>query len=259
MRNPHALHRQPALVIDPEELAARARGDRGFGPLVKLLRDQGRVPAGEVVRLVPGGTEADLRRIEAGTWRPTVDWVRGYAMATAATFTFLFDVWDREAPGTADRMTVAEAVAMCTRLRETAAGVVCPVCAAKVVARKRTINAPVASFVSWLARNYCGTPLDAIAWVDANTHLSRGGTYARAVHWGLAVRQPGLEPLWSPTDKGRRWAAGMAKVHKHAVLYRTKVLRFEGDMVTITDIAQGEDIQRGLGPTPSLPGLDGSP
>jgi hypothetical protein len=256
VRNPHALRTATIVREDPEELAARARGDRGFGPLVHMLREQGSVEPGDVVRLVAGGTEQDLRRLEAGTWRPTVDWVRAYSMATTATFTFLFDVWDREAPNASERMTVAEAVSMCARLRETGAGVVCPVCAAKVVARKRTINAPVASFVAWLARRFNGhDPLDVIAWVDANTTLSRGGTYARAKHWGLALREAGQEPLWRPTDKGRRWAAGLVKVHRHAVLFRGEVLRFEGDLVAITDVASGEEIQRGLGPTPALPGM----
>ena len=254
MRNPHALRSAPS--VDPAELEARARGERGFGPLVRHLREVGRVSPSEVVRHVPGGSEADIYRIEAGTWRPTVDWVRAYSMATTATFTFLFDVWDREAPGAAERMTVAEAIAMCLRLRETGAGVECPVCEAKVVARKRTINAPVASFVAWLSRRYNGhDSIDVIAWVDANERLSRGGTYARAKHWGLAVREFGQEPLWRPTDKGRRWAGGLVKVHKHAVLFRGQVLRFEGDLVGITDVAKGEDIQRGLGSTPQLPGF----
>jgi hypothetical protein len=258
MRNPLAF-RRPVVAVptppDPAELAALERGDRGFGPLVRLLREREKVPAAAVLRLVPGASEEDLARVESGAWRPSVDWVRAYAMATTATFTSLFDVWDREAPGGAERMTVAEAVAMCSRLRETSKGVVCPVCAALVVVRKRTLNEPVASFVAWLSRHYNGRPLNALGWVDTHEHLSRGGTYARAAHWGLATREPGEEPLWSPTNKGRRWAAGLTKVHRHAVIFRGAVLRFDGAEVGIADVASGEEIQRGMGPTPMLPGV----
>jgi hypothetical protein len=141
------------------------------------------------------------------------------------------------------------------RLMETPRGVTCPCCGAPAVARKRTINAPVASFVSWLARNFYGSPLNALGWVDANPMLSRGGTYARARHWGLATRTQGEEPLWTPTEQGRRWAFGLAKVHRQAVLFRGAVLRFEGAMVAISEVADGEDIQRGLAKAPALPGF----
>jgi hypothetical protein len=210
-----------------------------------------------VIRLVQGGTEHDLLAIEAGSLRPTVDWVRAYAMATTATFTHLFDVWDREGPDAANRMTVAEATAMLTRLMLTTDGAICPCCSGHVVARKRTINEPVASFVTWLVRRYTGSPIHAGAWKEANPTLARGGTYARAKHWQLATREPGQAPLWSPTEHGKRWAWGMVEVHQHAVLHRNRVLRFEGGTVSIDAVLPGssDDHKRGIGRTPELPGL----
>ena len=247
-----------AAAPSPEESAAIARGDRGFAPLVRLLRATERVPAADVLRLVPGASPDDLHRVELGSWRPGVDWVRAYAMTTSATFSFLFDVWDREAPGTADRMTVGEAVAMVQRLLETPDGVVCPCCEAKAVARKRTLTEPMASFVAWLARTYVGTPLDARRWVDAHPQYSRGGDYAKVRHWGLAQRVLGQDPLWYPTDKGKRWAWGTVAVKRRVVLFRNRVIRFEGEDLKIGDVAgDDEAIRRGMGPTPMLPGLGG--
>lgn len=226
--------------------------------MVQLLREANRVPMAEVIRLVQGGTERDLLLIEAGSLHPTIDWVRAYSMATTATFTHLFDVWDRESPDPASRMTVLEAAQMVSRLMETQAGVECPCCGGKVVARKRTLNEPVASFVLWLVKSYTGTPINVIPWVDANPALSRGGTYARARHWGLAKREEGRDPLWSPTEHGKRWCWGMVDVHQHIVLHRNRVLRFEGKPVSFDAVMPGSNDghQRGLGRTPSLPGLD---
>jgi len=251
-----STHRRPVVEqVDPAEVLARSRGDRGFGAMVRQLRDAGRVPLADVARIVPGTTEAMLLEIEAGKRRASIDLVRAYSMCTAATFTMLFDVWDREGDCAADRMTVAEATSMVQRLMETPDGVLCPCCGGKVVARKRTINEPVASFVAWLVRSFVGEPLSANRWADRYPKIARGGTYARARHWGLAVRSPGRDPLWAPTESGKRWARGISGVHRHAVLWRGKVLRFEGGLVKINEVASGEEIQRGLGPTPSLPGL----
>lgn len=257
MRNPHV--RAPVVLVDPAELEARARGDRGFGPLARLHRERANTPVADVVRLVGGGTVDDLHAIEAGRQRATVDWVRAYAMTTTATFTFLFDVWDREGPDAADRMTVAEAVTMVRRLIQTPAGVTCPCCGGLAVERKRTLNAPVASFVGWLVRAFTSEPLDARRWVDAHPEHSRGGTYARARHWGLAMREIGQAPLWRPTEKAKAWVYGRTSIHQHVVLFRNTVQRFEGALVHYRDVGPSDEVQRGAGPAPTLPGLDGSP
>ena len=155
------------------------------------------------------------------------------------------------------RMTVAEARELVTQLRATKDGVVCPVCGRGVHDHLRTAGKPMASFMHWLVANYNDTPLDIEQWKRENPHHARGGsTYSRARWWGLAMRERGQKPLWSPTLKGKRWAWGIIALKSKVTIRDNVPIAFDGPELLIHEDDTSIEPQRG-GTTPDLPGLLG--
>ena len=238
------------------EDAARRSGDRGFAAMAQQLRLDAGMTIGQFclpLRAL-GVTEANVRRVEGDEERATIEWVRYYADGLGASFSELFDVWDRESPNTEDRMTVAEARAMIKRLLK--AGVECPCCGRTCKERRQSLTPNMVRFVRWLARAHRGTPVPIREW--QREHAEYGGDYAKTEHWGLTRREPGRAPLWSPTLKGLKFARGQVKVHKVAILWRNKVLRWEGDLLDIHELLDEspEHDDRSEEPPPTLPGMD---
>ena len=248
-------------VVEAAELEAeseaRRRGDRGFGPLVRQLREDREVRLGALAKGISVGVVL-ISNLELGKVRVTPELIRRIANWLEAPFSLLFDVWDREAPDAADRMTVAEAQAMVKRLRSTGEGVECPCCGAKVKERRRSLTPPMIRFIRWLVREHTGEPVLITPWVkDSSQH---GGDYAKIELWGLAHRHPGQKPMWSPTPKGVAFVRGQVKVHRIAVVFRGEVLTWDGPKQDIDEMAN-EDVanevpERGDGPAPTLPGMD---
>lgn len=252
--------RKPAKVVEelpPEELEARRRGARGFAAMAQQVRIDAKLTIGQFVlplrRSGSGATEADVNRIERGKERASIEWVRYYADGTGTAFTAMFDVWDREAPGKEDRLTVAEARAMIARLLK--AGVECPCCGRPCKERRQTLTPNMVRFVRWLVQEYRGEPLEIRQW--QREHAEYGGDYAKTSHWGLTKRAPGKAPRWSPTLKGTKFARAQVKIHKAAILWRSEVLRWEGELLDIHQLLheKPEHGERGDGPHPTLPGV----
>lgn len=224
--------------------------------MVQQLRLDAEMTIGQLVLPLRslGVTEAHIRRVEDNQERASLESVRHYASALGASFSGLFDVWDRESPNTEDRMTVAEARAMIRRLLK--AGVECPCCGRTCKERRQSLTPNMVRFVRWLVSTHRGTPVSIRDW--QREHAEYGGDYAKTEHWGLTRRELGRAPLWSPTLKGTKFVRAQVKVHKVAVLWRNKVLRWDGDLLDISELLREttEHDDRGDEPPPSLPGME---
>jgi len=235
--------------IPETERAARRLGDRGFGKMVEQLRrDHGKSRI--VFSALAHCDAAALAAIEDGRQRATVEWPRIVAAVTGADYLQVWDVWSRGAPNGEVRMSVEEARAQIQRLL--GEGVDCPCCGRLCKEARRSVSKPMVRFARWLVRSYSGAPVDARAFVkQTNQH---GGDYAKIVYWGLGRREPGGDPMWSPTTLGYKWVRGEAKVQRVAVVWRNDVLRHEGKLVTPDDIEPETRPER-TGVRQSLPGI----
>lgn len=240
-------------TIDPAEARAMRDGLRGLGPMMKILRIDRGLTIAHVTQPLPYMTGPMLVEIEEGRQRADAEWLRFLAHSYNVPFTRLFDVWDREAPDKIDRMLVAEAAAMIQRRLHV--GVECPCCGRPCKESKRSMSRPMARFLLWLVGEHRGDPVDPRPWTR---HKDYGGDYAKIAHWGLATKMPSKEPRWSPTFKGRNFALGRVKVPRRVVIWRNRVLRYEGPHVTINEVL-GEDapdkLLRDFCQVPMLPGL----
>ena len=235
-----------------EEYQVARTGDRGFGPLVHVLRLDLEIAQGSMAAKlrVPAAFLAD---VENGKTRANAEVVRMLSVELDVSFAWLFDVWDREAPGTEDRMTVAEAKGMVRRLLSV--GVECPCCGRPAKEQRRSLTPLMVDFMRWLVGQYRGEPVLITPW--AKDHVQYGGDYAKVAHWDLAKREPGKLRLWSPTTAGRKFVKGQTKVQRTAVLWRNEVIRMEGKLLDIHQLAgdEGERPERTGERTPALPGM----
>lgn len=255
MRDAFGEVRGPPAVLTPVELVeldARRRGDRGFGPMVRMLRQDEGIRLGQLAQAV-GEPVSWISDVERGMVRADIETVRRIALAIGASFVAIFDIWDREGEASADRTTVAEATAMVKR--SLSKGVDCP-CCGRLARELRTSLSPfMVSFVSWLASSYRGEPLDVRPWAEENK-MKGGRNYAKVVHWGFAEHGHGRDPLWTPTNKGLKFARGEIKVRKVVVLWRNEVVRFDGKLVDISG-AGGSVVRPTREGNQALPGMGG--
>lgn len=242
-------------IVDPAEVEARLRGDRGFGPMIdQLLRAKS-------LSLMDLGQRTGVRvevlsTVLRGEKRATAELVRLLSVALDLPFPELFDVWDREAPGSADRMTVAEARDMIRRLL--AVGVQCPCCGRTAKQFTRGWRPVMVSFLRWLVANYRGEPLSISPWCDRDK--PPGGDYGKVKHWGLATKHPEGGKVWSPTARGIDFVRGNLKVPASCVVWRGEVLSWSEDLVDFDAICRGLAVS--VSPTPNretpppaLPGM----
>lgn len=233
-------------TIDPEQ---RRSGELGFGSMVAQLREDRGLSREQFVRplMRSGITAGDLARIESGEQRPSMEWIHYCADVLGVDRSRMIAVVDQfVAEG--NRMTVADARAYLDRHRED--GAVCPCCDRISQARRRSFSRDMAEFLLWLVQVCPPSPhpttASAKSW--AELHRARGGDYAKVVHWALAERMPGREPLWRPTLKGRQVAARHAQIHAVAVVWRNEAVAFEGPLIYIDQVPERpERPERGRG------------
>lgn len=243
-------------VIPLDEQRSRRRGDRGFGLKCRQHREDAGLTIQGFVEVAGDRVNAgEVRAVEDGK-RASVEWPRFVHEATGADYVELFDVWDRESPGGADRMTVSEGKTRLERMVRQGDEVICPCCARTAKARRRSFSPAMASFAVWVVRAYRGEPLDVNEWAGEHPKLARGGDYAKALHWGLVERVDGKEARWRPTLKGTKWARGQILVHRAVVLWRNNPLEFTGALVGIKDVLPNEHPVRGAGQSHLLPGME---
>lgn len=231
MRAPFG-NRGPSL--DPEE---RRTGALGFGHMVAQLREDRGMSREQFVRplMRSGITPGDLARIETGEQRPSIEWVNFCADVLGLDRGVLVAVVDGQV-AEGNRMTVGDARAYLDRHRDD--GAICPCCDRISQSRRRSFSNDMAEFLSWLVLacppSSHGTTASAKSW--ATQHRARGGDYAKIVHWGLAERMPGREPLWRPTLKGRDFALRQTQIHSIAVVWRNDPVAFEGPLIYIDQV-----------------------
>lgn len=216
-------------TIDPEQ---RRSGELGFGHMVAQLREDRGLSREQFVRplMRSGISPGDLARIEAGEQRPSIEWVHYCADMLQLDRGALMAVVDGQV-AEGNRMTLGDARAYLDRHRED--GAICPCCDRISQARRRSFSRDMAEFLRWLV-SVCppsphGTTASAKSW--AEQHRARGGDYAKVVHWQLAERMPGREPLWRPTLRGRDFASRLVQIHAVAVVWRNVAVSFEGPLI----------------------------
>lgn len=215
------------LFGSPAEPSAAAPEEKkvGFGDYLRLLREESGL-AQEYVERKLGLGSGGLIAVEHGRRKAPIEWLHPLAQLYAQEFTEVFDRWDD-----ADSITVAQAREHLRRALKT--GSTCMTCGRVAQESRRAFSAPMAHFVAWLSEQ-SPVPADPRPWFKET--YQRGGDYAKVVHWQLATRLPGRDPFWSPTERGREFAAGRVKIHGIAVLWRNAVTRFEGDHVSIAEV-----------------------
>lgn len=237
--------------VSAEEKDAKRRGLRGFGAYVSQVREDTGLSRVDFAAKAHCDAAA-LAAIEDGRQRATVEWPRIVSAVTKTDYITAFDIWSDDAPDGELRMTVDEARSMIKSAL--GVGVDCPVCGRVCKESRRSVSKPMVRFARWLVSNHRGTPLDARKFVESTGQ--RGGDYAKLVFWGLAKREPGADPLWSPTPLGIRWVKGQAKVRRIAVVWRNEVLRFEGKAIGASDVEDEPVRPDRTGERQSLPGIE---
>lgn len=208
---------EPATVetVDPLELAAMVRGERGLGGRLKALR----VGAGLSIDAV--GVRG-LRAIETGAEQATPEIVRQVAARTGGDVAALLVAWDAEQPDDA-RVRLSEARGMVTAALD--AGGDCPCCGQAVKVREVILTTKMAVVVRSLVRSYRGSPVK----------LDDGASLARdAVLWGMALQVTDVSFL--PTTVARDFMLGDVKLHRRITVWNGQVLRKSGKLVAWADL-----------------------
>ena len=192
-------------VVEPAELEAMVRGERGLAGLLRAAR----IGAGLTLDAVGGVPH--LRAIEAGTSRPTPETVRRIAAATGADLVALLSEWDaglvagervRLEEG---RTMVGEAIA--------AGGGSCPCCGQDVKAREVALSAKMGEVVRALVRGYRGGPVT----LEAGVALARD-----AALWELALPVAGAAFL--PTEQAQVFMRGELRLPRRLIVWQGKII-----------------------------------
>lgn len=154
-----------------------------------------------------------------------------------------------------DTMTLGELRVVL--LKRMIRGVRCPLCTHRVALRVRPFSYPILQALRWLVqasgekRRWVHVPSEAPSW------FLRSRQHSALALWGMAETfpvkssdSPG-EGTWRPTKKGVSFVQGWLKVPSKAVIYNSKVLGFEGELVTLSDIKAMPSDLSGTDPIPS--------
>ncbi len=132
--------------------------------------------------------------------------------------------------------TIKEAKAfLAQRVKVEGKATPCPCCDQTVKFYKRKLNSAMARALVTICRE---SPFD---WFHAPTLLGEGGgDWAKVAHWGLLESSPedstrggrtaGTHRI---TDAGRAFALDETTLPQYAVLYNRKLIRLEGDPISI--------------------------
>jgi len=191
-------------VVEPAELEAMARGERGLAGRLRAAR----VGAGLTVTAmgVPG-----LAGFEAGVLYMPPDVVRQIAIRTGADLAVLLAAWDAEQAADSrvrleeGRAMVGEAIA--------AGGGSCPCCGQDVKAREVALSAKLGEVVRALVRGYRGGPVT----LEAGAALARD-----AALWDLALPVSGAAFL--PTEQARVFMRGELRLPRRLIVWQGKVI-----------------------------------
>jgi hypothetical protein len=117
-------------------------------------------------------------------------------------------------------------------------GTVCPTCRQVVKAYRRSIHAGIAVAA---IRLYQATTPGEFAHLPTVEKPRRGGEGGKLRYWKLAVEEAerrddgGRSGWWCLTSAGRAFVEGRHRVQRYAWVYDGRLLRREGELVTITD------------------------
>lgn len=117
-------------------------------------------------------------------------------------------------------------------------GAACPLCRQMVKAYKRSIHSGIAMAA---IRLYQATTPGEYAHLPTVEAPQRGGEGGKLRYWGLAVEEierredGGRSGWWSLTPEGRAFVCGQHRVRRYAWIYDARLLRREGELVSIED------------------------
>ena len=191
-------------VVEPAELEAMIRGERGLAGLLRAAR----IGAGLTLDAmgVPG-----LAGFEAGILYMNPDVVRRIAARTGADLAALLAAWDAEQPADSrvrleeGRTMVGEAIV--------AGGGSCPCCGQEVKAREVALSAKLGEVVRALVRGYRGGPVT----LEAGVALARD-----AALWDLALPVAGAAFL--PTEQARVFMRGELRLPRRLIVWQGRII-----------------------------------
>ena len=116
---------------------------------------------------------------------------------------------------------------------------ICPHCNAKMVEYKFGFNKGLGIFLGKLFDSGKPEKTDNLGLTYAQRTNSQKLRY-----WDLAVpfiteetsRKRGW---WRITQKGIDFVLGKTLIHKHVIMYRNEIIRFEGDLISFSDVTDG--------------------
>lgn len=191
-------------AIDPAELAAMARGERGLAGRLRALR----IGAGLTVDAM--GVN-HLKAYEAGQVRPTPEAIRRIAERAGGDLAALLAAWDGEMPE-GSRMRLSEGRAMVDAALAAGDGS-CPCCGQAVRVREVALSAKMGEVIRALVRGYRGGPVDM---------GDRAGLARDAALWELAL--PVSAAAYLPTETGRTFMGGALKLPRRLFVWQGKVI-----------------------------------
>lgn len=113
----------------------------------------------------------------------------------------------------------------------------CPVCTQHAKIYRRKINSTMARTLITMFRNGAERSFVHTPSLPGDTHEA-----SQLAWWGLAeeekVRRPdgGRAGWWRLTEQGSAFVQGLVKVQKYAKIYDSRLLRLDGELVTIRDV-----------------------
>ncbi len=149
-----------------------------------------------------------------------------------------FGKWLKERIEDGDPLTTLKQAR--TFVREHAGdGVRCPCCTQNAKIYRRPLTSEMADFLVRLVMRF----MEVHDWISAADIPTRGGDYAKLVHWGLIEFEDGAPGTGRraagkirPTKTGAEFALDRQSIRSHVVLFANRRLRLEGEPVGIRDI-----------------------
>ncbi len=141
-----------------------------------------------------------------------------------------------------DPVTLEEAKA---ELRKVAAkGGRCPCCNQFVKVYRRKLNSGMAkALIKFYLFECQGERGRWIHWREASGHIEQFcAEYSKLAYWGLLEPMPHIEGekkssgMWRVTEAGRDWVNVETRVPSHALIYDGKLIRLEGEGITIITV-----------------------
>ncbi len=120
-------------------------------------------------------------------------------------------------------------------------GIDCPCCRQRVQLYRRKLNSKMAHWLIMLTRAFLSNGRKWVSVKDYPLKDTRGGDYAKLLHWGLIESRPNKNKkkrtsgYWRPTRKGVAFAKARIQVPSHLYVFNNTVYATADETITIQD------------------------